>query len=366
VRSPSGTTSLLSPGGRHEYGQLECGEWWEFLTLRTWGENPNGVWKLSITDTKRGDGDVQCVDLPGFLVPSDVIKQMDIPRTCKEFESKGFCSDGKINEDNAYLKNEALKVVLFEESYGTCDMTAVDACCACGGGIRPDDGEVLYNQLEEWKIVLGDGTPRTDTFGTVQQVSFYDEPSLISDENKTIILGFDDYSETFDLEFDGNEAIAGDEGLYIDMDDEIVIDEPKAVDSLSPTEGPLLPPPTPPPTWRPIIKMPDNTKKTEPTAPADEEVGVFGKIKNFLSGLVGGNNDDDAGESNTRTVSTIAWIITFGFSILLIMRGSSFINFNVNFLRESTFKRQLRQTRGRERRKKRGREKRGREKRNRL
>jgi len=196
LRSPSGTTFLLSPGGRHKYGQLECGEWWEFLTLRTWGENPNGIWKLSITDTNRGNGDVQCVDLQGFSVPSDVIKQMDIPRTCGEFESKGFCSDGKINENNAYLKNEALKAVLFEEFYGTCDMTALDACCACGGGIQPDDSEVLYNQLEEWKIVLGDGTPRTDTFGTAQQVSFYDEPSLISDENETIILGFDDDNET--------------------------------------------------------------------------------------------------------------------------------------------------------------------------
>ena len=207
-------------------------------------------------------------------MPSEVIKKLDIPRTCGEFESKAFCSDGKSNEDNAWLKNEALKAVLFEESYGIWDMTAVDACCACGGGIRPDDGEVLYNQLEEWKIVLGGRTPRLDTFGTPQQVSFYDEPYLRSDDNETI---------------------ADDEGDY--MDDE-------TVDSLSPTEGP--PPPMPPPTWRPIIKMPDNLKEKEPPAPY-EEIGVFGKIKNFLSGLVGGNNDEtpiDSGQSKTKTSST--------------------------------------------------------------
>jgi len=72
--------------------------------------------------------------------------------------------------------------------------------------------------------------------------------------------------------------------------------------------------------------MPDNTKKTEPSAPADEKIGIFGKIKNFLSGLVGGNYDDetpfDAGESNTKMVSTI--------SILLIINNY----FNVNFLQE--------------------------------
>lgn len=102
--------------------------------------------------------------------------------------------------------------------------------------------------------------------------------------------------------------------------------------------------------------MPDNTKKTEPSAPADEEIGK----KNFLSGLVGGNYDDetpfDAGESNTKMVSTIAWIITFGFSILLIINNY----FNVNFLQENTFRRQQRQKRERERHKKRGREKRNR------
>jgi hypothetical protein len=258
-------------------------------------------------------------------VPSEVIKKLDIPRTCGEFESKAFCSDGKSNEDNAWLKNEALKAVLFEESYGIWDMTAVDACCACGGGIRPDDGEVLYNQLEEWKIVLGGRTPRLDTFGTPQQVSFYDEPYLRSDDNETIaddegevlynqleewkiVLGgrtprldtfgtpqqVSFYDEPY-LRSDDNETIADDEGDY--MDDE-------TVDSLSPTEGP--PPPMPPPTWRPIIKMPDNLKEKEPPAPY-EEIGVFGKIKNFLSGLVGGNNDEtpiDSGQSKTKTSST--------------------------------------------------------------
>lgn len=169
LRSPSGTTSLLSLGGRHEYGQLECDEWWEFLTLRSWGETPYGKWKLSITDTKPGNGDVVCIDRPSFSVSKEETG-LNITLTCEEYESEGFCLDGRINNGNVRLKVEDFNETLFETKHGECDMTAVNACCVCGGGIRPDDDEVLYNQLEEWKIILGDGTPRLST----KRLSNYD------------------------------------------------------------------------------------------------------------------------------------------------------------------------------------------------
>lgn len=170
LKSPSGTTSLLSPGGRHEFGQLECDEWWEFLTLRSWGENPYGEWKLSITDTKSGSGDVVCIDRPSFLVPKSATG-LDYTLSCEEYESEGFCVDGKINNDDTRLQqDDGFNETLFEDRYGKCDVMAVSACCVCGGGVRPDDDEILYNQLEQWKIVLGDGTP---VIGT-KRVSNYD------------------------------------------------------------------------------------------------------------------------------------------------------------------------------------------------
>lgn len=166
VTSPSGTTSLLSPGGRHEYGQLKCGEWWEFLTLRNWGESPFGEWKLSITDTKQGvGGDVVCMDRPDFPTLDDPYYSLQFNFTvgCEAYEAKGLCKNDKIKENDMRLKDDSFYDFLFEQEYGDCGMTAVSACCICGGGIRPDDDEVLNDQLEEWKIVIGDGTPKVGT-----------------------------------------------------------------------------------------------------------------------------------------------------------------------------------------------------------
>ena len=46
--SPQGTSSILHPGRRPE--STKTSEQWKLMTLRNWGENPSGVWKLKIKD----------------------------------------------------------------------------------------------------------------------------------------------------------------------------------------------------------------------------------------------------------------------------------------------------------------------------
>ena len=111
-----------------------------------------------------------CTDYP-ISVPREVTK-LDYPLTCDAYESGGFCVDGDVNADSVtggIEEPQDLYEILFENEYDD-SRTAVEACCICGGGARPDDDNVLSNQLKEWKIILGDGTP---TIGT-KRVSNYD------------------------------------------------------------------------------------------------------------------------------------------------------------------------------------------------
>jgi subtilisin-like proprotein convertase family protein len=48
--SPSGTSSILNPGKRPESSQLKEDERWKLMTLKNWGEDPTGKWKLKIRD----------------------------------------------------------------------------------------------------------------------------------------------------------------------------------------------------------------------------------------------------------------------------------------------------------------------------
>ena len=48
--SPSGTESLLHAGKRPENSQLEGTERWKLMTVRNWGEDPTGKWKLKVRD----------------------------------------------------------------------------------------------------------------------------------------------------------------------------------------------------------------------------------------------------------------------------------------------------------------------------
>jgi len=50
LTSPRGTQSILLPGKRPENQQPEGDERWKLTTLRNWGEDPTGTWKLKIKD----------------------------------------------------------------------------------------------------------------------------------------------------------------------------------------------------------------------------------------------------------------------------------------------------------------------------
>ncbi|VEU36253.1 unnamed protein product [Pseudo-nitzschia multistriata] len=160
LTSPLGTTSLLSPGGRSHHNQLEDDEWLEFLTLRSWGEVPYGEWKLSITDTKPGNGGVTCFNRPINVAPE--FANLDLPLTCMEFKSSGFCSNGSMNDDLVNEQQELYQKLL-DEGSGDGVVSAKESCCECGGGIKFGDDEFFTGQLKEWKLILGDGTPITGT-----------------------------------------------------------------------------------------------------------------------------------------------------------------------------------------------------------
>jgi len=53
--SPSGTESVLLAGRRPEATQLEGDERWKLMTVRNWGEDPTGKWKLRVRDVVTDD-----------------------------------------------------------------------------------------------------------------------------------------------------------------------------------------------------------------------------------------------------------------------------------------------------------------------
>lgn len=217
--------------------------------------------------------------------------------TCEEYESQGLCFNGTFQT----LQDEELHYTLFEEEQGECGMTAVNSCCACGGGIKPDDDEVNFEQLVEWKIVLGDGSPEDGH----HSVNFYDANfggTQIYENNTT---------ETNDND--------------IGINEQVITAEP----SFSPSAE--VKPPTIPPTYK-LIEIQD----WEDTELSREGLqGFLTGVKNFFSNLFGGetNGEDGDGEAS-KASSIVAWIITFGFSIFLLMRGSSLCDFHLNFQRE--------------------------------
>ena len=94
--------------------------------------------------------------------------------TCQDYETYGYCMDERINNEHDKLQKfhqgGFLNKTLFKDKHGACDLTALSACCVCGGGMRPEDDEMKYNQLVEWKIILGDGIPESGT----KRLSSYD------------------------------------------------------------------------------------------------------------------------------------------------------------------------------------------------
>ena len=57
--SPSGTESVLHAGKRPEDNQLTGDERWKLMTVRNWGEDPTGKWKLKVQDLVTDNTDTE-------------------------------------------------------------------------------------------------------------------------------------------------------------------------------------------------------------------------------------------------------------------------------------------------------------------
>jgi len=74
---------------------------------------------------KGPDGCIACRDIPGFVDPSG--------HTCADYVAQGICQDGSKNPSD-FNANIAAHVAMADYKYN--GLSAVDACCACGGGLQ--------------------------------------------------------------------------------------------------------------------------------------------------------------------------------------------------------------------------------------
>ena len=128
LTSPAGTESILTPGGRPENTQLPSRQLWELMTVRAWGEQSDGDWTLTITDTKPGDVS-SCVDLP---LDDDTFDRQSLD--CNAFYL-AFVATGQYTAEEVcpQLPNSG------------------NACCFCSGGQAASS---ITDQLVSWKIVV--------------------------------------------------------------------------------------------------------------------------------------------------------------------------------------------------------------------
>ncbi|CAB9496274.1 Furin-like protease 1, isoform 1 [Seminavis robusta] len=140
LTSPSGTESILQPGMRPENQQLAVNETWKLMTVRNWGERASGDWTLAIVDESPGDrGD--CANMPyEYLWEHPVYKTIEV-YTCLTAEDRRHCAAGVVYNDNVNT--------LFIDR-GRENLTAAEACCACGGGVAVSD----VNVLRSWTLAI--------------------------------------------------------------------------------------------------------------------------------------------------------------------------------------------------------------------
>jgi len=140
LTSPSGTESILSPGGRPENQQLASNATWLLTSVRHWNENPNGAWELEITDENKGIR-ATCADEPFEHVYQDISGEWAVYR-CLNAGRLYHCRDGKVLREDAIEKNT---------DRGRDGLTAATACCVCGGGV---DVSNATNMLRSWSLVI--------------------------------------------------------------------------------------------------------------------------------------------------------------------------------------------------------------------
>lgn len=138
LTSPQGTQSILHPGRRPENTQVE--DRWKLLTVRNWGEDPNGEWTLTIVDLKKGDAG----DCASQTWSTDIGNQRV---DCNYLEFMGYCQNGQV--DPFGLVNPSVYDYIF--AYQDEGVLAQQACCACGGGLTADK---VSDLLKQWTLVI--------------------------------------------------------------------------------------------------------------------------------------------------------------------------------------------------------------------
>eukprot|EP00934_Nitzschia_sp_Nitz4_P002403 Nitzschia sp. Nitz4//scaffold272_size25479//3836//8863//NITZ4_008307-RA/size25479-processed-gene-0.9-mRNA-1//-1//CDS//3329545219//2398//frame0 len=151
LTSPQGTSSLLSPGERPENTQLGDEERWKLMTVRAWGENPNGEWTLSIVDISEGATE-ECVDDADWEISSG-----SLTVDCASLELNSVCVDGELDPQGLLTPIEYYSIFNFVSEGG---LKAAEACCACGGGVGADN---VVDQLKQWTLVVYGNGPSVPT-----------------------------------------------------------------------------------------------------------------------------------------------------------------------------------------------------------
>lgn len=141
LTSPQGTHSILHPGERPENTQLDEGDRWKLMTVRAWGEKPDGEWTLTIIDLTEGDV-AECAN-DVWEVPASSSTTVD----CDYIEKNDICVDGEL-DPNGVLSDSNYRVMF---NYVNNNLTASEACCACGGGIGTND---VVDQLRQWRLIV--------------------------------------------------------------------------------------------------------------------------------------------------------------------------------------------------------------------
>jgi subtilisin-like proprotein convertase family protein len=141
LTSPQGTESVLHPGRRPENTQME--DRWKLLTVRNWGEDPNGEWTLTIVDLVPGDVD-SCASQNWTFVEYFL--------DCPLLENLTWCADGQLDPTGALSLADYITLFSHQDD----GLLAEEACCACGGGLTTSE---VVDQLKQWTLTV---------YGTVQ------------------------------------------------------------------------------------------------------------------------------------------------------------------------------------------------------
>lgn len=171
LTSPHGTESILIPGNRPENTQLTDEQSWKMLSLRTWGEDALGEWKIEITDVNPGYA-FPCADKPW----APTFYSDGCPIECYEMEQKGLCANGY--PDPSHVDFD------FILKYKDDGLTFVDACCDCGGGYSSEEAATV-DKLIQWRLMVygrSDTTnqPPTDSKDVEEDPSQVPSTGLVS------------------------------------------------------------------------------------------------------------------------------------------------------------------------------------------